>query len=251
MADGTHGTGPNNSASASGMASDGSTVDIERMINDAVSKAIGSRMKRLNLEEQINATVQKALASVVTAQAPTQAESAEVQSHGDTEQRLNLKTINSQLKAMQDELAKERQARQEAEQRAAQQKLRTDLHSAFAKHAGADNPHLPAYLTQWEGKFKVHEGETFLSRSDEYGAEELVALDMAAEQLFKNELKHLVPSKTPNLPPASIIRGMPMPSQPHQSGAPRGGFLEQEIMHAQAMSDPAVFNELYNSGVKK
>lgn len=232
-----------NSGSAPGSASDASGVDIERMINDAVSKAIGSRMKRLNLEEQITAQVQKAL-SAVAVQAPTQAEPAEGQSHGDADQRVNLKTLNSQLKAMQDRMEAAEKKAQEAEARAAQQKLRTDLHSAFAKHAGADNPHLPAYLTQWEGKFRVHEGQTYQTRRDEYGNEELVPLEMAAEQLFKSDLKHLIPSKTPNLPPASIIRGMPMTQQP-QNGQPRTGFLEQEIMHAQAMSDPAVYNELY------
>jgi hypothetical protein len=243
MADGTHGTGPNNSGSGSGNPSDASSVDIERLINDAVSKALGARMKRLNVEEQINAAVQKALSAVTPA--PAQADPAEVPNHGDTEQRLNLKTVNSQIKAMQEELAAERRARQEADSRATQMKMRTDLQGAFSKYAGSDNPHLPAYLNHYADKFRVHEGATYQIGKDDFGNEELVPLDMAVDHLFKNELKHLVPKNTPNLPPTSIIRGMPMPGQQPQNGQARTGFLEQEIMHAQAMTDPTVFNELY------
>jgi len=234
------------SASASGMASD-SNVDIERMINDAVSKALGARMKRLNVEEQINAAVQKALASTIPATA--QAETAEAPSHGETEQRTNLKTLNSQLKAMQERIdAAERKAK-EADDRAAQARLRSDLQAAFAKHAGADNPHLPAYLNHYAGQFRVQDGNTYQLRKDDFGNDELVPLDLAAEQLFKSELKHLIPKAQPNLPPASIVRGQPMAQSNGQQGQPRGGFLEQEIMHAQAMTDPTVFNEIY--GAKK
>lgn len=235
-----------NSGSGPGSPSDVNSVDIERMINDAVSKALGARMKRLNLEEQIAQSVQKALAA--NAPASTQAEPAQAQDHGDVEQRTNLKTVSSQLKAMQERIdAAERKA-QEAEARAAQEKLRSDLQTAFAKHAGADNPHLPAYLNHYATKFRVHEGATYQVGKDEFGNDELVPLDLATEQLFKGELKHLIPKTTPNLPPASIVRGQPL-SQQQGQGQPRTGFLEQEIMHAQAMTDPTLFNELY--GAKK
>lgn len=244
MADGTPGSG-SNSGSGSGNPSGGDSPDIERMINDAVSKALGARMKRLNLEEQIAAAVQKTLAAAQSA--PAQAETAQAQDHGDQEQRTNLKTLNSQMKAMQERLDAEVRARQEAESRATQVKLQSDLHGVFAKHVGADNPHLPAYLNHYAGQFRVQEGATYQLRKDEFGNDELVPLDLAAEQLFKGELKHLVPKTTPNLPPASIVRGTPI-AQPGQ-GQPRAGFLEQEIMHAQAMTDPAAFAELY--GAKK
>jgi hypothetical protein len=214
------------------------------MINDAVSKAIGSRMKRLNLEEQITAAVQKTLAA--TQAAPAE-QAAEAPSHGEPE-RLNLKTIDARFKAVQEELARERQARQAAEQSATQTRLRNDLQNAFAKHAGSDNPHLQHYLNSYLGQFKVENGVTYHSRKDEFGSEEMVPLDVAAEQLFKSELKHLVPSKTPNLPPTSLARGMPM-AQQQQPGQPRQGFLEQEIMHQQALGDPAIWAELY--GPKK
>jgi len=244
MADAPSGNGAN-SGSGSGNPSDGN-VDIERMINDAVSKALGARMKRLNVEEQINAAVQKALAAV--SPATTQAEPAEVQNHGDVEQRLNLKTLDARFKAMQDQIAAAERRAQEADDRAAQSKLRSDLQAAFAKHAGADNPHIPAYLNHYAGQFRVQDGSTYQLRKDEFGQEELVPLEMATEQLFKNELKHLLPTKQVNLPPTSIARGMPM-AQPPQNGQARSGFLEQEILHAQAMSDPAMYAELY--GAKK
>jgi hypothetical protein len=147
------------------------------MINDAVSKAIGSRMKRLNLEEQITAAVQKTLAA--TQAAPAE-QAAEAPSHGEPE-RLNLKTIDARFKAVQEELARERQARQAAEQSATQTRLRNDLQNAFAKHAGSDNPHLQHYLNSYLGQFKVENGVTYHSRKDEFGSEEMVPLDVAAE----------------------------------------------------------------------
>lgn len=244
MADAPSGNGAGGGESGN---SSGGNADIERMINDAVSKAIGARMKRLNLEEQIAAAVQKTLAT----SAPAQAEPAEGQTHSDPDQRLNLKTLDSNYKALKQELERERQARQLAEQSATQTRLRSDLHSAFAKHVGADSPHLNAYLNLYANQFKVHEGTTYHLRKDEFGNEEMVPLDVAADQLFKSELKHLVPSKTPNLPPSSIARGMPMAQPGQQQGQARSGFLEQEIMHSQAMSDPALFAELYGTGTKK
>jgi len=246
MADAPSGNG------ASGGGSDNpggfNAEDLARMVNDAVSKAIGARMKRLNLEEQISAAVEKTLAGKT---APSPADDAgNAPAHSDPE-RVNLKTLDSNYKALKQELERERQARQLAEQSATQTRLRSDLHSAFAKHVGADSPHLNAYLNLYANQFKVHEGTTYHLRKDEFGNEEMVPLDVAADQLFKSELKHLVPSKTPNLPPSSIARGMPMSQPAQQQGQPRTGFLEQEIMHSQAMSDPALFAELYGPGTKK
>lgn len=242
MASDGNGIPPSGSASDNASGSGAMNPDdIAKLVNDAVSKALGARMKRLNIEEQISAVVEKTIAAKLAPQSseaaspteapPTMAEGNDIQSN-----RANLKTVDARLRQMEAELNKERQARAAAEQSAMQARLQSDLKSTFAKHAGADNPHLPAYLNHYASQFKVHEGQTYRVRKNEFGDEELVPLDVAADEMFKSELKHLVPQRSQNLPPASIARGMPFAHQASQQRA-ANPLLQQIGQHFAAHGD--------------
>lgn len=229
------------SSSASG--GDTSGLDIERMVNDAVSKALGPRMKRAtsSMEEMIAARVAEALAKL----APSSPEAPKIEpaSSGDIESnKLNLKTLDHRFKALQDELAAERKARADAEQSAAQARLRSDLESHFARHMGSDNKHLAAYLKLYGEQFQHKDGATYRVTKDEFGEEQYVPVAQAVDNLFKSDLKDLIPQRGPKLPPTSIARGMPMAPQQGQNGQPpQLGIFEREILHHQAMASPEAY----------
>jgi hypothetical protein len=243
-ADGTHGTGP--SASVGDTASGNGAVnpaDMERMINEAVSKAIGARMRRLNIDEMVaKALEQHAFPAAVAAQKPGIA-AADTSTMSDPE-KLTVKTLDAQVKAqlktMQDRLDASEKARVEAETKATQTRLQSDLRTTFTKHMGADNPHLDAYLNVYANRFQVRDGQTYQVSQDAFGDEQITPLDSAAEALFKNELKHLIPAKASNLPPTSFARGMPM-----APGQKQGvGILEREILHSMSQRDANAFEAI-------
>jgi hypothetical protein len=222
--------------------------DMERMINDALNKALGPRLKRetKGIEASVEKIVQAKLAGLVqpTAEA-TVSPSATV---SDEPEKLNLKTLDSRFQAMQAKIdAAERKA-QEAESRAAQARVTSDLQKTFSKYAGQDNPHLPVYLNTYANQFRVHEGQTYRVSKNEYNEEQLIPLEQAASDMFAGELKHLVPSAQPRLPSTGLVRGMPMNG--NAGNAPKLGIFEREILHAQAMSDPELHDALYNATKK-
>ncbi len=232
------GEGSDKSSSASG--GDTSGIDIERLVNDAVSKALGPRLKRAtsSLEEMVAARVSEALAKIAPVE---QAKVPAPVSDDEPSQKLTVRAldqrVDTQMKALQAELASERKARADAESKATQTRLRADLESHFSKHIGSDNPHLKAYLNEYAGQFQHRDGITYRVSKDEYGEDAYVPIDRAAEDLFKNELKHLVPQRSANLPPTSIARGMPFTGQGPANGKGLGIF-EREVLHAQAMGNP-------------
>lgn len=248
-ADGTHGTGPTNSDSVGDTTSGNGAVnpaDMERMINEAVSKALGARMRRLNIEEMVT----KAIEQHMPATQPKEI----VATPASDEPATTVKALDSQTKAMyqqlKTELEAERKARADAEARASQTKLQSDLRAAFAKHMGDDNPHLGVYLDAKARDFQVRDGHTYRVTKDEFGDEQIIPLDKAAEDLFKGELKHLVPQRQANLPPTSLLRGMPLASAP----VPGGGFLERTIVQGMAQRDPeraAEYKALLDAQFKK
>lgn len=252
-ADPTAGIVGNNSAGASDTASGSGAMnpdDLAKMINDAVSKAIGARMKRerSTLEEQIAAAVEKTLASRIM-NATAEGAAPVARPAEDDEPKLNLKSLDSRFKSLQDEIAKERKARQEAEQRATQTQINAKLAATFAKHAGQDNPHLPLYIKEYAAQFKADGEQVYRVVRNEMGDEELVPLEQAASDMFAGELKHLVPAPAAQSRgglPTSAVRGMPLVNT---AGAPKRGLFEEEILHHQAMTDPALYASLY--GPKK
>lgn len=218
--------------------------DVERMINDALNKALGPRLKRETgkLAESVEKIVQARLAGL--AQPTEAATSAPMIS--DEPEKVNLKTLDSRFKAMQAQIdAAEKKAR-DADARAEHTSMHSQLQNTFAKHAGQDNPHLPAYLNMYSNQFRMHEGNPYRISKNEFGEEQLTPLDQAAADMFSGELKHLVPSPSATrngLPPTSVIRGQPVPVT--STGKP--DIFAQEILHHKAMSDPDLYAALYST----
>jgi len=253
MAIDTPGTGSPLGSASDNANSDEPTVkvsEVERMINDALNKALGPRLKRETgkLAESVERIVQDRLSKLVAPQDQTPANPIQPEVSADHE-KLNLKTLDSRFKAIQDELMKERQARKEAEDRATQTRLKSDLSQTFAKHIGSDNPHLQAYLNMYASQFKHQDGTTYRIVKDDYGQDALVPLEQAAPEMFAGELKHLVPNAKPNLPPSSLVRGQPMPI-PQQGKHPALGLFENEIARHLSVNDPDAYEQFIASAKK-
>jgi hypothetical protein len=151
---------------------------------------------------------------------------------------------------MQDKIdAAERKA-QDAEARATQTRVNSEVQSIFAKHAGQDNPHLPLYVEKYASQFRAHDGKVYRVAKDEFGEESLVPLEQAASDMFAGRaqapLFRVLSLHVAVFPTTSVVRGMPIANTPGQR---QGGIFEAEIMHHQAMSDPSLYASLY--GPKK
>jgi hypothetical protein len=252
MAIDTPGTGSPLGSASDNANSDEPTVkvsEVERMINDALNKALGPRLKRETgkLAESVEKIVQDRLAKLVAPQAEPTATT--IQADVSAEQPLNLKTLDSRFQAMQAKIdAAERKAK-EAEDRAAQTRIKSDLQSAFGRHAGQDNPHLPLYVEKYASQFRVHEGQTYRAAKNEYGEEVYIPLEQATPELFAGELKHLAAPTRPNLPPSSLVRGQPMPVPP-QGKHPALGLFENEIARHLSVNDPDAYEQFIATAKK-
>jgi hypothetical protein len=208
------GNGASGSGSGNPSASDG--VNVEQLVNDAVSKAIGARMKRLDLGSQIEAAVQAALSKVSpTAEKVT----AQEQAGSDASpERQSLKSLTEELGRMRKQLADQQAAAESANKSAQAERVRSQLQAKFAAKLGADNPLTGTLIDSlYDVKKRIVEqdGRLFVKFVDSYGGEDLKPLDEGVSALFDSEFKHLVasPSKAAGLPPASMVRGAPMGQQ--------------------------------------
>ncbi len=120
------------------------------------------------------------------------------------------------LQALQAQIESERKARQAAEAKNTQLKLQGDFQSHFAKHLGADSPHLKPYLKYYEDRLKLgDDGQAYLKMQRD-GFEDVVPLEVGMKELLDTDLKHLVSAKTSHLPPTgpnALLRGSPVQSQ--------------------------------------
>jgi hypothetical protein len=209
-AGGSSGNGPN-SANGSGIPSDGTSV--EQLVNEAVNKAIGARMKRLDLGSQIEAAVQAALSKVApVVEGQNKPEPAH---EGGTEKLSSVRALqekyDNEMKAMRATVEGERTARVAAEQRAKDTSARAELRSKLAAKMGADHPMLGTVMDSlYDAKKRVVEsdGRLAIKFPGQYGEDELKPLDEGIDALFTGEFKSLVQqSKAGNLPPGSVVRG--------------------------------------------
>lgn len=205
------GSGNSSGGNGSGNPSDG--INIEQLVNEAVNKAIGARMKRLDLGTQIESAVQAAIAKATPVVDGTA--KPELANDGGTE-RLSVKALqekfDSEMKAMRSSVEAERKARADAEQRAKDTSARSELRSKLAAKMGADHPLLRTVMDSlYDAQKRVVEsdGRLALKFPGQYGGEdELKSLDEGIESLFAGEFKSLVQqSRAGNLPPASMVRG--------------------------------------------
>lgn len=256
MGDNAGGTSGNGSSASEGGTSSGINAEsIEKLVNEAVSKAIGARLKRLNLEDQITAAVDKHLEKIASETAPNQQIDASKQAApvngGEETQRLSLKALNEQIANLTKGIEAERKRSAEAEAKARDIRRTSSVESAFAKHLGADSPHLKPYVNMYQAQFEDRDGVIGRKSVGEYGDEKFVPLDDAIGELFKGELKHLVQTNKAAAMPANGWRGaVGQPMQQQAQGQQRANPLLMEI--AQGLNDtrPEAAQILANDATK-
>lgn len=235
------------SGNGAGIPSTGDGVDIAALVNDAVNKALGARLKRIDLEGQITRAVETAIAKVPAASAEKSQEQT-AQAGSDAEPgKLSIKALqekfDSEMKAMRASLDGERKARADAEQRAKDTRARSEFHAKLAAKMGADHPMLGTLMDSlYDVKKRVVEsdGKLAIKFADQYGGEELKSLDEGVNALFENELKHLVQtSKAGSLPSAGFRgNGKPIPGMQAAKGQPQLNALDRDLIEAVAKDRP-------------
>lgn len=259
--DASGGNGIPSSASA-GDTANGSgavnTAEIEKLVNDVVSKAIGARMKRLNLEETIAKAVESQLEKVAQHASVDKPADQPAANGGESGERLNLKALDERYRQLEQRFQQEQKARQEAESRARDARYRSEVQAELAKHIGADNPHLKPYMATLydvEKRFGEENGQFGIKFKRDWG-EEHVPLSTGVKELIDTELKHLVQqSKVRDLPPngAGVVRGNPyQPPRPHGPQSQPGqrvNPLYATIADAVADHRPEVAQQILAAGV--
>ncbi|HJU22761.1 MAG TPA: hypothetical protein VJ891_09640 [Casimicrobiaceae bacterium] len=208
--------------------------DLERIVNEAVSKALGARLKRLdldNLDERIAKGVDAHLTKIAESiQATPKPASDPAAGERQTLKSLEQK-FGQEIAALKKRVEDEQAARRAAEEQAIDARVRSVVE---AKFAGAFGPESPLVGTLMDSLYDVkkrfaraEDGSIQVRFKGEYG-DETVALDEGFKRLLDTELKHLVPAKTAQLPSATFqpTRGTPHAPSPQGGGAVNGIFME-------------------------
>lgn len=147
-----------------------------------------------------------------------------------TQEKLSLKALQQKLDEMQRGIKERDEQIKTERQNAMNLRLRSDVQSHFARHLGADSPHLEPYVNHFLSQFVDHEGKTARKTKNDYGEDTYLPAAQAIDEMFKGDLKHLVQqSKANALPNAGLVRGQPFNGQPQ--GGKRPGFVEQAMNH--------------------
>ncbi len=161
-------------------------------------------------KEAVPRLVQQAINQSIPTMLDKMAEEALKDSPGETapadnvasEEKTTLKTLKSQLEQLTKGIQERDRKLQEADQRTREIRLNSEIQSHFARHLGADSPHLAPYVNHFKSQFLDHEGNAVRKSKNDYGEEVFVPAAQAIDELFKNELKHLVQqSRVSHLPP--------------------------------------------------
>lgn len=222
----------NNAVSTSGnveSGNDAGTVGLEQLVNEAINKALGPRIRR-EFER-----FEKLLADK-TQPAQEQAPAPEAQPG----ERGSIKQLEQQLTQLKRELENKDKQRLEAEKRAEETRLMGDVTQHFARHIGADSPDLEPYVNAHKSNFRIRDGQSFFVRPNEYGEETYVPAKDAVDELFKSQLKHLVQrNKTPQLPGNANrnAQGRPMTS-PSQQPQGRNAIYDTVAQHFATQGAP-------------
>lgn len=208
---------------------------MQKMIEDAVGKALAARLPRVkNTEETIAKMVQDAISKIPAPQAQTGVDNAV-----DTPEKLNLKTLQEQV-------ANERKARldleknlQEERARGVQMRVRSDVEQHFARHLGADSKHIKPYVNTYLDQFVHKDGQTYRKGDDGYGGEVLLPVDKGIDEMFKNDLSHLIPARNAGLPPRNQPGQRGSAWTPPVNQAPQGmNPMDAEAIEAISKSRP-------------
>ena len=184
-------------------------------IDAKINKAMSNWMKRL--EAKIPQLVEAKLEAMVQEDGPPSTPTAPSNSAPDAEQRLTLKSLQEQVAKLQKGIETERAARVKAEDGNRTLRVRSEVESHVLRHLGADSPNLPLVLSHFLPQFADKDGAVVRRHLDEYGQERFVAVKDAVDELFKQDLKHLLPARNGSLPPARV---MPTNGSPFRSPGP-------------------------------
>ena len=216
----------------------GNPKELERLINDAISRALGARLKRLDLEnlddriaKGVDQHLTKIAASIPDAApkpAAGDAAAGDRQTLKSLEQKLEQKWGN-EIATLKKRVEDEQTARRAAEEQAIDARVRSVVEAKFAGTFGAESPlvgTLMDSLYDVKKRFiRAEDGSIQVRFKGEYG-EEIVALEDGFKRLCDTELKHLVPAKTAQLPSATFQPPRGTPLIPHaQPGQPVNGLF--------------------------
>lgn len=245
-------TGDESDSSSNGNASDKANAgagDIDAKINKALSnhmqrleKKLAAQMSSMFDGDAFGKILENRLEAIANAAVgdagDPKAASAPAPNGGIEQNKLSLKTLQEKLDSLTKGIETERQARIRAEQQTIETRTRSEVQAHFARHLGADSPHLRPYVNEYMAQFQYKDGAIVRKVADEYGNESYVPAQQAVEELFKAELKHLQPSKTTQLPPNGYRNGafaQPV-GQPGQVRQPQQQTQVNPILGEIAMS---------------
>lgn len=199
---------------------------IQKLIDDAVGKALAARLPRVkNTEETIAKMVADAVSKLAPVEKPV-VEQAPANSGDQGQERLNLKALDEKYKQLQARLEASEKARQAAEQQARDTSMRGQVQSKLAAKLGADNPLVPMLMDSLydvKKRFVEQDGRLGVKFQADWG-DDVKPLEEGINALFDGELKHfLQQSKAQQLPPSSVGRnafGQPVQQlqQPQNGG---------------------------------
>lgn len=211
---------------------------IQKLIDDAVGKALAARLPRVkNTEETIAKMVADAIAKV-----PPQV-AAPIETTIETPEKLNLKTLQEQVdkERRADRAAFDKLQQQLKDEREANTKLRirSDVEQHFARHLGADSKHIKPYVNEYLGQFIHKDGQTYRKGDDGYGGETLSPVDKGIDEMFKSDLGHLIPARNGGLPPRNQPGQRGSAWSPPVDRAPQGmNPMDAEALEAISKSRP-------------
>lgn len=213
------------------------TANLDAKINKAMSNHMGRLEKRLAqmFNENLSKSVESYLEKMVQTEAPanTAAPSPE-----EAQGKLTLKALQEQIANLTKGIEARDKAIQEERQKSSQVRMRSEVQAHFARHLGADNKLLPSQVKFYLDQFTDKDGQIVRKVVDEYGNESYAPVKEAIDQLFQDELKHLVqaPSRAPNLPPNGLrtnntLTGNPFaPQRPSIGNVSNINQLDMEML---------------------
>lgn len=208
-----------------GTGSGNASADIERIVNETLNKAIGPAIARV-----LGSQLPRAIEAAIAASAPKVKASESDETGGvvadagngaGASDKLTMKTLSSQLEAMQRQLKASQEATQSAQRAARDARLRADVRAAMAAKIGADNPALDLLmdsLVDVKKRFDVDESGAAVARFKREWGDEVLPLAKALDEMALGELKPYLPARSGNLPPSQVGgRGQPQQRNNGQS----------------------------------
>lgn len=235
-------------------------------VNDLVNQVVGKRVKKEiarameSFRGDLMSLVKEAIGQK-PAEQPTNSDQSMAASNDANEPVKTIKALQEKyeadMKALKAEMSAANKARAEAEAKARDAQVRSQVQAKLAARLGADNPAvglLMDSLYDVKKRFIEQDGHIGVRFKSAYGDEDdIKSLEEAIPILFDKggELHHFVAnqSKAPGLPPGGV-RGIPQTIPNGQPGAGRPNPLyEVAAAHFAAQGEKEVANHLASMAV--